>query len=80
MSNVFAFFEQRIRKLVKELDFAKDLELDLSRVNVEPPRDPAHGNLATNAAMVLAKAGQTESTCYCPQQLVEKLELEPNIT
>jgi arginyl-tRNA synthetase len=28
--------------------------LDLTRVAVEPPRDPAHGDLATNAAMVLA--------------------------
>ena len=28
--------------------------LDLARVAVEPPRDPAHGDLATNAAMVLA--------------------------
>ena len=28
--------------------------LDWSRVTVEPPRDPAHGDLATNAAMVLA--------------------------
>jgi arginyl-tRNA synthetase len=30
--------------------------LDLRRVAVEPPRDPAHGDLATNAAMVLAGA------------------------
>jgi arginyl-tRNA synthetase len=29
--------------------------LDLSRVVVEPPRDAAHGDMATNAAMVLAK-------------------------
>ncbi len=29
--------------------------LDLSNVTVEPPRDPAHGDMATNAAMVLAK-------------------------
>lgn len=28
---------------------------DLARVVVEPPRDPAHGDMATNAAMVLAK-------------------------
>jgi arginyl-tRNA synthetase len=28
---------------------------DLSRVTVEPPRDPGHGDIATNAAMVLAK-------------------------
>ncbi len=29
--------------------------LDLRNVAVEPPRDPAHGDMATNAAMVLAK-------------------------
>ena len=29
--------------------------LDFSGVAVEPPRDPAHGDMATNAAMVLAK-------------------------
>jgi arginyl-tRNA synthetase len=29
--------------------------LDASRVVVEPPRDPAHGDMATNVAMVLAK-------------------------
>ncbi len=29
--------------------------LDLARVAVEPTRDPAHGDLATNAAMVLAR-------------------------
>ncbi|PWE33977.1 arginine--tRNA ligase [Maritimibacter sp. 55A14] len=29
--------------------------LDHANVTVEPPRDPAHGDMATNAAMVLAK-------------------------
>jgi arginyl-tRNA synthetase len=29
--------------------------IDQSRVVVEPPRDPSHGDMATNAAMVLAK-------------------------
>jgi arginyl-tRNA synthetase len=29
--------------------------LDRANVAVEPPRDPAHGDMATNAAMVLAK-------------------------
>ena len=29
--------------------------LDFTAVAVEPPRDPAHGDMATNAAMVLAK-------------------------
>ena len=29
--------------------------LDYAQVAVEPPRDSAHGDMATNAAMVLAK-------------------------
>lgn len=29
--------------------------LDRSRIQIEPPRDPSHGDAATNAAMVLAK-------------------------
>jgi len=42
--------------------------LDLSRVAVEPPRDPAHGDMATNAAMVLAKdAGKK------PRELAETI-------
>ncbi len=55
MNNLFAIFEDRIKEVVQSLDFAADRELDLTRVTVEPPRDPAHGHLATNAAMVLAK-------------------------
>jgi arginyl-tRNA synthetase len=30
--------------------------IDLSRVTAEPPRDPSHGDISTNAAMVLNKA------------------------
>ncbi len=33
--------------------------VDRRNVTVEPPRDPSHGDLATNAAMVLAKAAGT---------------------
>ena len=41
---------------------------DLSRVVVEPPRDASHGDMAANAAMVLAKdAGQK------PRELAEKI-------
>ena len=32
--------------------------LDLSRITVEAPRDPSHGDVTTNAAMVLAKPAQ----------------------
>jgi arginyl-tRNA synthetase len=41
---------------------------DLSRVTVEPPREPQHGDLATNAAMVLAKGAGMP-----PRALAEKL-------
>ena len=34
--------------------------LDLSRIGVEPPRDPAHGDAATNAALILAKPAGTQ--------------------
>jgi arginyl-tRNA synthetase len=37
--------------------------LSTENVTVEPPRDAAHGDMATNAAMVLAKpAGQKPAT------------------
>jgi arginyl-tRNA synthetase len=50
--NIFADFSGRVRAAVTA---ALGRELDLSRVVVEPTRDAAHGDLATNAAMVLAK-------------------------
>jgi len=43
--------------------------LDRKNVTVEPPRDPAHGDLATNAAMVLAKAAGTN-----PRSLAELIK------
>lgn len=55
--NIFADFTDRIIAIVQSLDLkgADGAVLDHSRVTVEPPRDPSHGDLATNAAMVLAK-------------------------
>ena len=55
--NIFADFSDRIAKALQSLDFqAQDgSPLDYSRIAVEPPRDPSHGDLACNAAMVLAK-------------------------
>jgi arginyl-tRNA synthetase len=55
--NIFADFNGRIAKIVGKLDLraADGAPLDLSRANVEPPRDPSHGDLAANVAMVLAR-------------------------
>ena len=53
-------------------------ELDLAKVLVEPPRDPAHGDLATNAAMVLAKpAGRSPRDVA--ELLAEPLRTLPRI-
>jgi arginyl-tRNA synthetase len=52
---------------------------DLSRVVVEPPRDPTHGDLATNAAMVLAKdAGKMPRELA--EAIAEKLRAETIVT
>jgi arginyl-tRNA synthetase len=42
--------------------------IELSRVVVEPPRDASHGDMATNAAMVLAKEAKAK-----PRDLAEKI-------
>lgn len=34
-------------------------DLDRSNVTIEPPRDPSHGDLSTNAAMVLSKPAKS---------------------
>src|SRR5215831_18132113 len=56
MINIFADFRRVVSAAIENLQTTGDLPrgLDLQRVAVEPPRDPAHGDLATNAAMVLA--------------------------
>src|SRR5690625_6439739 len=42
--------------------------IDSGNVTVEPPRDPSHGDMATNAAMVLAKPAGVK-----PRELAEAL-------
>jgi arginyl-tRNA synthetase len=55
--NIFVDFQQRVATLLTEIVKAGHLPeaLDLARFVVEPPRDPSHGDLSTNAAMVYAK-------------------------
>jgi len=55
--NIFATVLDKVRSANAALIAAGVLPsgIDQSRVVVEPPRDPAHGDMATNAAMVLAK-------------------------
>ncbi|MEL6121358.1 MAG: arginine--tRNA ligase [Pseudomonadota bacterium] len=55
---------------IADLQSAGDLpaELKTDAITVEPPRDAAHGDMATNAAMVLAKPAQMK-----PRDIAEKL-------
>lgn len=45
-------------------------DLDLTRITVEPPRDPKHGDIATNAPLIIA--GQMKAD---PMTIAEKLAL-----
>lgn len=54
--DVFASFSVRVSKSLEHMfPDAENLPVLLKKVVVEPPRDPAHGDLSTNAAMVVAK-------------------------
>src|SRR6476646_8441282 len=70
MTNIFGDFRRVLLSALDELAAAGILPpgLDVTRIAVEPPRDPAHGDLATNAAMVLA--GQAKQN---PMALAEKI-------
>ena len=69
--NVFKDFEKRVRSVVEALDIVKrsDAPVSFERLVVEPPRDAAHGDISTNAAMVLAKPLGTN-----PRALAEMIE------
>jgi arginyl-tRNA synthetase len=54
-------------------------ELDRKNVTVEPPRDPSHGDLATNAAMVLAKGAGTNPRALA-EAIKPRLEALPPVT
>ncbi len=71
--SVFATFTSHVRSAVEALVRSGVIPpvTDIGRIVVEPPRDPLHGDLATNAAMVLAK----EAGCK-PRELAEHLAAE----
>src|SRR6476620_8815909 len=56
--NPYRHFIGEIEAALRAMQAAGELppELDFSAITAEPPRDAAHGDIATNAAMVLAKA------------------------
>lgn len=79
--NVFTAIEQLVREQLAALaaEGALPAGLDLSAVAVETPRDPTHGDLATNAALVLAKAARMKPRDIA-DKLVAKLKADPRVT
>ncbi|MDF8332468.1 arginine--tRNA ligase [Novosphingobium cyanobacteriorum] len=78
---LFAEFATVIDAALSALEAAGTLPAGLPRgaVTCEPPRDPAHGDLATNAAMVLAKPAGTNPRALAAA-LAAELEKDPRIT
>ena len=81
--NVFADFQARVATLIERRIAAGDLPrtIDLGRFVVEPPRDSAHGDLSTNAAMVYARdakaSGLTSRTLA--ERLAADIAREPEV-
>ena len=75
--NLFAEVKQDVDAALSAMTARGELPAGLNTgpefggVTVEPPRDSAHGDMATNAAMVLAKAAGTK-----PRDLAERIAEE----
>jgi arginyl-tRNA synthetase len=78
MKNLFKHFEAQVEAALLALTAEGKLPpiADTSRVSVEPPREAAHGDISTNAAMVLAK-GLGMKPRDLALMLVEKLKADP---
>ncbi len=78
--NLFETYSARVAAAIAALAERGALPagLDLGRVVVEPTKDPAHGDLATNAAMVLAKEAGTNPRALAAL-LVEELGKDAEI-
>jgi arginyl-tRNA synthetase len=68
--NLFAEIRSLVIDSLQQMQTQGDLPdgLSFDAVTVEPPRDAAHGDMATNAAMVLAKPSKCK-----PRDIAEKL-------
>ena len=78
--NPLAFLERRVQAALETLQAEGFLPPDIAlpRAAVEPPRDPAHGDLSTNAALVLAKPARRPPIAIA-EALAERLRSVPEI-
>ncbi len=78
--NVFARVEERVVAALEALkgEGALPADLTVSGIEVATPRDPTHGDLATNAALVLAKPARMKPRDIA-EKLKEKLEADADV-
>ena len=79
-ANLHAAFGRQIGIALDALEAAGVLPAGLPRaaITCEPPRDPSHGDLSTNAAMVLAKPAKTNPRALA-EALVAQLAAAPQV-
>jgi arginyl-tRNA synthetase len=79
--DLFAYFRDAVVGDIESLTREGRLPegLDLSRITVEPPRDRAHGDISTNAAMTLAKPARLAPRALA-EQLAERLKRRAEVS
>ena len=74
--NIFHLYDVKIKNILKQCETIAKAEIDeriFDRINIEVPRDASHGDLATNAAMVLANPLNLS-----PRELAEQIIVKIN--
>jgi arginyl-tRNA synthetase len=79
--NIFSIFEQSLNAILERLVQQGHIPQGLSfdKVTVDPPRDASHGDLAINAAMVLAKSASMNPKALA-ELIAAELRKEPSVT
>src|SRR4051812_12102632 len=79
--NLFNEFAKDLRVILNDLAAGGDLPsgLDISKVTVEPPREASHGDLSTNAALVLSKQAGRKPRDIA-ELLATRLRALPDVT
>lgn len=79
--NLYSDLKNKLQVILEDMKAAGSLpaEVKFDAITVEPPRDASHGDMATNAAMVLA--GQAKSNPRAiAEQIAEKLKSVEHVT
>ncbi|EKE09216.1 MAG: hypothetical protein ACD_16C00205G0012 [uncultured bacterium] len=79
--NFFHTFREEVLKAIEKLVQQRILPegLELDKITTEPPRDPSHGDIATNAAMILSKAA-TKKPREVGELIAKELKALPFVT